>query len=229
MKIGFIILCRFNSSRLPGKILKEIQGKPILKYIVESISNIVDEENIVVATSEEDTDLPIVNYCKQNNIQFYRGDLSNVSKRFRDCAVQYRFDYATRINGDNIFIDQSTISEMLEIAQLNQYDFISNVKGRTFPKGMSVEIVRVSHYQKQYSNFKSADDFEHVTIHLYQNDQDKNYYYFYNKRCKQAAGLQFAVDSQEDFDLAEKIILDLGKDNNFGLEEVYQSYIKLTQ
>ena len=229
MEIGFIILCRYNSSRLPGKILKEIQGKGILQYIVDSLSNVSDVKNIVVATSEEVSDNPIVDYCKQNNIQVFRGDLNNVSKRFKDCAQNYNFDFATRINGDNIFVDQTTIKKMLEIAESNKYDFVSNVKNRTFPKGMSVEMVRTSHYSEMYKHFSTGDDFEHVTINLYQNDKDKKYYYFYNEKCKEAAGLQFAIDTQEDFDLAEKIIVKLNKKNNFSIEEVYKTYKELNE
>lgn len=227
MKIGFIILCRYNSSRLPGKILKKIQGKAILQYIVDSLLELTDNENIVVATSGEDIDNPIAEYCKVQNIQVFRGDLNNVSKRFLDCAGKYEFDYATRINGDNIFVDQNTISEMLSIAKTGEYDFVSNVKNRTFPKGMSVEMVKTSHYNEMYSNFSTPDDFEHVTINLYNNDKNKNYYYFYNQRCKEAAGLQFAVDTQDDFELAKQIIVELKKDNNFTIEEVYQAYQKI--
>ncbi len=224
MKIGFIILCRYNSSRLPGKILRTIHQKPILQYIVDSLSELVDKDAIVVATSEEATDNPIAEYCKANNINLFRGDLNNVSKRFLDCAKTYGWDYATRINGDNLFVDTRTIQDMLKIAQTNKYDFVSNVKNRTFPKGMSVEMVKTDYYQEQYQRFTEPDHFEHVTIFLYQNDNNQNYYYFYNTRCPEAAGLQFAIDTQEDFDLAEQIIRQLGRTFNFNLEDVLEVY-----
>ena len=70
MKIGFIILCRYNSTRLPGKILKEINGKPIIQYIVDSLLNITSTGNIVVATSGQKSDNPISDYCNKNNIPF---------------------------------------------------------------------------------------------------------------------------------------------------------------
>jgi spore coat polysaccharide biosynthesis protein SpsF len=224
MRIGFIILCRYNSSRLYGKILKEIQGKTILQYIVDSLSCIVDKSNIVVATSKEETDNPIANYCVNNDIQLFRGELNNVSKRFKDCANNYKFDFATRINGDNIFVDQETIKEMLAITKTNNFDFVSNVKNRTFPKGMSVEIVRVNHYNEKYKDFNSEDDFEHVTIYLYRHDENEKYYYHYNEKCKDAAGVQFAIDTPEDFKRAERIINKLNKINNFTLREVYNAY-----
>ncbi len=229
MKIGFIILCRYNSTRLPGKILKEINGKPIIQYIVDSLLNITSTGNIVVATSDQKSDNPISDYCNKNNIQVYRGDLLNVSKRFKDCANEYEFDFVTRINGDNIFIDQSTIIEMVHIVETNKYDFVSNVKNRTFPKGMSIEMVRVSYYNSTYQNFYNNAHFEHVTIYLYQHDVDQRYYYFYNKKCKEAAGMQFAIDTKQDFINAAAIISYLNKSNNFELEEVFNTYKKLNE
>jgi len=229
MKIGFVILCRYNSSRLPGKILKEIQGKTILQYIIDSLSVITNQKNIVVATSVEQTDDLIVEYCNKNNIQVFRGDLNNVSKRFMECANSFGFDYVTRINGDNIFVDQSTIQEMLVVAKTGKYDFISNVKNRTFPKGMSVEIVHTKYYNEVYQSFESEDDFEHVTINLYQNDEGKNYFYFYNEKCKEAAGLQFAIDTQEDFVNAQRIIKKLNKNNHFTIEEIYRTFEEINE
>ncbi len=227
MKIGFIILCRYNSSRLPGKILKKIEGKEILQYIVDSLSNITNNSNIIVATSTQESDNPIFEYCIEKNIQVFKGDLNNVSKRFMDCANNYNLDYATRINGDNIFVDQETITEMLKITELNNYNLISNVKNRTFPKGMSVEIVNTEHYNKKYKTFSSPNDFEHVTINLYNNDENENYYYFYNTKCPESAGIQLAIDTQEDFDTASQIIKKLNKTNNFTLTEVFKTYKEL--
>ncbi len=225
MRIGFIILCRFNSSRLPGKILKTIEGKTILQHIVTNLSTIIPLENIVVATSKESTDNPINDYCNHHNIQIYRGSLNNVSLRFLEASKQYHFDYATRINGDNLFIDVQTIQTMLTIAKTNQYDFISNVKNRTFPKGMSIEIVNTKYYEDQYQNFNDADDFEHVTIYLYKNDTDKKHYYFYNTAVPAAAGVQMAIDTQTDFNRAQKMLSLLKtKYNQLGLKEIFETY-----
>ena len=87
MKIGFVIICRYNSSRLPGKILMEINGKSILQYIIERLSLVVPENNIVVATSEEKTDNPIAEYCIKNKINVFRGSLDNVALRFLNCGI----------------------------------------------------------------------------------------------------------------------------------------------
>ncbi len=211
MKIGFIILSRYKSERLPGKALIDIDGHPLLMHIFLSVLKITDRKNIVVATSTHLFDQPIIDFCQKNNIQCYKGDMENVAHRFLMCAKEYSLDYAVRLNGDNVFIDDTYMAKMLEVARLNKYDFISNVKGRTFPKGMSIEIVRVGYYEKKYKGFTSRNHFEHVTTYLYQNDEGENYYYEFNKEVIEAAGLQLAVDTFEDLVVARKIMRELNK------------------
>ncbi len=228
MKIGFIIICRYNSRRLPGKILREINDKPILQYIYERIKEVVPSDNIVIATSDEPTDEPIAEFCKLNNYQLYRGSLNNVAERFLHCAQHYSFDYATRINGDNLFVDIPTLREMVEIAQTNKFDFISNVKNRTFPKGMSIEMVKTSYYKKQYQVFSDPEHFEHVTLYFYNHDKNQNFYYHYNTKVPQAAGIQMAIDTKEDFIFMEKIIHHFESNHiSYDLAAIWKIYNRL--
>lgn len=225
MNIGVQVICRNNSSRLPGKILKEIQGKPVLQYIIERIETVVDRNSIVISTSIEDTDNTIVEYCKMNKLNYYRGSLNNVAERFLQCALQYGFDYTVRINGDNIFVDPFLLNKMIDIAATGKYDFISNVKNRTFPKGMSVEIVRTDYYKKRFDSFNSPRDFEHVTINLYENEKKEKYYYVINDICHEASGLQLALDTHEDFVKIEAVINQIeGSHINYGLKEIFNIY-----
>ncbi len=224
-KTGIIILCRFNSTRLPGKILKEIDGQPVLQHIVNKITKVVPKENIIIATSEEKTDIPIVDYCKQKGLNYYRGSLNNVSLRFLEAAQKYNLDFAVRINGDNFFVNYPLLDEMINIATNNNYDFVSNVKGRTFPKGMSIEIVKTQFYKQMYSQFSSEGDFEHVTIYLYNNDEkipDKKY--IYNNSVPEAAGIQLSIDTKEDFDRTIYIYNNLKDKDSFDLNEIYKLY-----
>lgn len=223
MKIGFIIICRYNSSRLPGKILMEIKGKTILQYIIDRLSIVVPQNNIVIATSNQQSDNPIAEYCEKNNLNVFRGSLDNVALRFLNCGQKNNFDFITRINGDNLFVDVEVLQRMIKFAQTNKHDFVSNVKDRTFPKGMSVEIVRTNHYKEMYLNFSDAGHFEHVTSYLYQNDIDKNYYYFYNDVCPKSAGIQLAIDSKEDLNFAKKIVGKFVKNHTeYGLKEIFK-------
>lgn len=220
MKIGYIIICRFNSSRLPGKILRHINGKPILQYIYEKLLKVTTGNNIVVATSTEKSDDPIVAFCTRNNINCYRGNLNNVAGRFLSCAKEFDFDYATRINGDNLFADIGIIKEMQKIAASEAYNFISNVKNRTFPKGISVEMVKTEYYSTVYKKFCKPEHFEHVTLWLYEN-QENNYFHYYNKQFPEARGVQLALDTENDFALASRIFNSFDKDHTvYGFQDI---------
>jgi spore coat polysaccharide biosynthesis protein SpsF len=105
MRIGIIVLCRYSSSRLPGKILLPLYGKPILEYILEKITSVVPKDSVVVCTSDLKTDDSISTYCTDKGYNCFRGSLDNVAQRFLNCADHYQFDYIVRINGDNLFLD----------------------------------------------------------------------------------------------------------------------------
>lgn len=204
VKVGVILLCRFSSSRLPGKIFREIAGKPIISHIVERILSVVGREDFIVATSIDPSDDAIADYCTQNGIQVYRGSLSDVALRFLEAGKSMGWDYAVRINGDNLFVATDVMSEMIQLAKTGEYDFLTNTHNKTFPQGMSVEIVRLGFLAEQYGNYSTKEDFEHVTYYLHQNEPGKHLY-FDNLKYPEARGLKFAIDEQKDFDLCSRI------------------------
>jgi spore coat polysaccharide biosynthesis protein SpsF len=206
LKTGLILFCRYNSSRLPGKILREINGKPILAYIYERLCHAAPEHGLVVATSHEASDDPIAAYCQEHNMTCFRGDLNNVAHRFLACALHFDFDYAVRITGDSLFASPQIIRAMLPYTESGEYDLISNKKGRTFPVGMSVEIVRTPFYQQVYQDFEKGDHFEHVTLYLYEHEEVGRRFYFYNKWCPEAGGVQMAIDSEDDLARAGRLL-----------------------
>ena len=213
MRIGFIILCRYGSSRLPGKILRMIQNKPLLQYIYERVRCAAPPEDIVVATGNDPSNLPITEYCNKMNIPCFVGEEENVAQRFLDCAEENRFDFAVRINGDNLFVSPRIIREMIPVARTGQYDFVSNVKGRTFPTGMSVEFLRTSFYHDLVKKFTTPEYREHVTLYLYEHENEGRQFFFYNTICPEAKGRNFAIDTIDDFKTAEKLLLKITNDH----------------
>lgn len=217
---GIIVLCRFNSSRLPGKILKKINGKPLLLYIIERLKSVSEQYSIVVCTSEEVTDNPIVEFCAENDINIYRGSLDNVALRFMNCAFENDFENAVRINGDNLFLDDDLVLKLIHTHEKEGYLFSSNVKERTFPKGMSVEIVNVKYYQEEFVNFEK-NDLEHVMTYFYRQESDKHKYHYNEKQVP--SGLNFAIDTQEDFLKASKIINKMTRPHiEYGIDQIIQ-------
>jgi len=208
MRIGCIILARFNSSRLPGKALREIGGRALLHRIHDTLSDFFPDCQLIVATSEEDSDLPIATYCDQHQMQCYRGSLARVAQRFYDCALEYDLDYAFRINGDNLFVEIESLQAMMDaVRQDRSLDFLSNVKDRTFPFGMSVELLKTEFYGQVLQKFQEDTRYqEHVTLYLYEHEQEGKRRYFYNEKYPEARGAHLAVDTPQDFEIARRML-----------------------
>ncbi len=209
MNVGAIIICRYNSSRLPGKIFKKINKKTILENIIKRLEQTSQINTIVVATSEEKTDDIIADYCNDNKINLHRGSLNNVALRFKECASVYNLDYALRVNGDNVFIDIDTMNKMIEIAVGQKLDFVSNVPGRSFPYGMSIEIVKTSYYNEVYDCFDEEGHYEHVTKYIYDIGKPDSSYYHKNIDYPELKSMQLAIDTSEDYERAKLIVKQL--------------------
>lgn len=210
--VGVVILVRYSSMRLPGKALMLINKKPVLQYIVERVTRVLKKEEVVIATSNEHTDDAIEHFAGEINISCYRGSLENVAERFYNAASGKGWEYAVRINGDNLFADVELLKEMIEFTSEHNYDFVSNVKDRTYPKGMSIEIVKLDYYKKLLLHIRQSSLYrEHVTNYMYEHEAGQNFYYYKNTALPEAAGMQLALDTKEDFERSESIIKHFAK------------------
>lgn len=209
MKVGYIILCRYNSSRLPGKILKQVGEKPLLSILIERLAPL-GISNIIIATSDEPTDDVIASYCTELGIKLFRGSLNDVAGRFLNAARYFELDYAVRINGDNLFADANLIKSVSDLAVEGEYDFVSNVPGRTYPTGMSIEAVRINFFEEAYHAFTDLKYNEHVTLFLYEHPEFCTNCKFVKNDVLPAQGIQMAIDTQEDLDMATAIVKQLG-------------------
>jgi spore coat polysaccharide biosynthesis protein SpsF len=230
MKIGTIILCRYSSSRLPGKILYDIEGNKVLNYLHEKFARVIEDPDcLLVGTSVEASDDIIEDYCKEHGYNCYRGDLYNLSYRFLNAAKAHNFDYVVRINADALFIDIGTYLEMIEIAKTGEYDFISNVKGRPFPYGMSVEIVKTSFYEEIQPAIQAVPNYlEHVTLYLYDHGEVGKQYHHQNTRCPELKGLHIALDEPKDYELFKRVMAEMKEDYyNCDLNKFHQIIEKI--
>ncbi|RAL20195.1 hypothetical protein DL240_18430 [Lujinxingia litoralis] len=203
---GAVILSRFSSRRLPGKALMPLGGRPLLAFVIERVRTVLPTERIVVATSVEASDDPIAAFCQAHQVTCYRGDLHDVAARFVGAARTAGFDFACRINGDNAFVDAPTLRDMLQLADSNDYDFVTNVHGRTFPVGMSIEIVRTEFMLRLLRHLDAPEHREHVTLALYQRPHLGRRRYVYNTGLPRAAGLHLAIDEFADLARARALV-----------------------
>ena len=216
MTIGAIILARLTSNRLPGKGLRRVAGKEIIKHIFDSLQMCHHVDKIIVGTSLNAEDDDLERFCEKHSIICYRGSLNNVAERFLNAAIDNKLTRAIRINGDNLFVNPELVDTIC-LKAMEGFEFVSNVPGHTYPRGMSVELIETSLYADMYREFKDLADFEHVTSYLYQNDSQLNKKYFINKEIPDAASVQLAIDTQYDFNLATDIF-DLGFEPAYSLD-----------
>lgn len=221
MRTGIIILCRYDSKRLPGKILESIHGKALLDHIIDRLLGVSSSHQIIVATSDDKSDDRIRYHCDGRKIPCFRGSKTDVAERFLACAETFELDFSVRINGDNLFADPDIIHHMIGLLKKDDYDFISNVPGRTFPFGMSVEILKTSFYASIFDKMNTENYREHVTLYLYDHEELGKRKYFYNSICPGLKGMNLAIDNAEDIVLAEKIMTRLSPEYGIiGLKEL---------
>jgi spore coat polysaccharide biosynthesis protein SpsF len=166
-----IIQARMSSTRLPGKVLLPLAGKPMIHHIVDRAKLCTNVGKIVVATSVENSDNPLVEYCRENNIDYYRGSLNNVLSRFVEILNINNFEYCVRITGDCPLIHPSFIDA--QILALNKYngDLLWTEKQSTVLEGQGVISSRALNRVSENAN--DPDDLEHVGSNYFLNNKDE--------------------------------------------------------
>lgn len=227
MKSILVIQARLGSSRLPGKVLKKINDKELLLYMVNRLKLCKNISDIVVCTTINEEDNKINNFCLKNNIKCFRGSENNVLERFYQVALLGNADIILRCTGDCPLIDPYVVDDMLEqFIKKNvnyytmQYENNSDEIGVScFPDGFATEIFKFKILEEAYNNVYNDIDMEHVTpyiIRKYENKKDlyKIYDFELNEFKKKYLNLNFknlhlSVDTIEDFNIIKNII------NNF--------------
>ena len=223
------IQARYNSKRLYGKVLKKIYDKTLLGWIIDRLNKSNLGIAIAVLTSDRNSDEPIARYCCENKIKFFRGDLNNVAWRFVEAARFFKQDEFVRISGDSPLFDPEILKKALSISNSSFYDVVSNVKKRTFPKGQSVEIIKLKSLERLLDNGLNEDEKEHVTKGFYSREGEYKIINFESNK-PMYSDLQLSVDNLDDFKLVNKIIskaINKEKQLCLGWEDLSEMYFKL--
>ena len=169
MKTGVIVFSRFGSSRLPGKALKVISGKTLIDRVVDRVLKVNGQPMVVVAATENCADDGLVEHLERRGINVFRGPSEDVAARAGLCADCYNLDQFVRISGDSPFIEPRLIDIGLERLYSEEVDLVTNVFPRTFPAGVSVEIIRTKAFKRVLEHAKDPYDREHITSYFYKN------------------------------------------------------------
>jgi spore coat polysaccharide biosynthesis protein SpsF (cytidylyltransferase family) len=185
-----------GSSRLPGKVLRPANGKPMLQYLLESLS-MAGLGRLVVVTSGLPTDDGIAALCEARGVACVRGDEEDVASRFEAAIRRFGFHTFVRTCGDSPLMDPDLIRRGLEEYAAGDWDLVTNTRPRSFPKGQSVEVVRSRAFLEARPRFSEPGDREHVTRYFYRNPGE---FRISNFSCDRDWGaVQLSVDTAEDF------------------------------
>ena len=214
MKVPAIIFSRMGSSRLPGKALRHIAGEPLIKRVINRVSKVKNLSTIVVATSNSKTDDELTQYIQSLNIEVFRGAAHDVLNRAVSCASYLGVDKFVRINGDSPFIDPELLEKGIDMWGDPNLDLISNVFPRTYPVGMSVEIIKTDSLKKILGLTADSCDREHITRFFYKNPEKFRILNFESGR-PDLRKVRLAVDTKEDLERINWLFKELGCLINF--------------
>lgn len=225
MKVVCLVQARVGSTRLPGKILKEICGKTILHHEIDRLKKCKEIDEIVIATTDKEDDDKIVNEAKKLSVKYFRGSENDVLSRFYYAAKENNADIVVRVTSDCPCIDFEILDKMLiyfkDKYKEKQIDYLSNTINRTYPRGYDIEIFTFSALEKSYINAKKEYEREHVTPYIY--DKTNNFLKLSFENKDDYSEYRVTLDTIEDFIVIKNIFENLYyKNPYFKLNDVVQ-------
>jgi len=205
-----------GSSRFPGKIMKELNGKPILQHIVDFLKHSKMIEKIVIATTDLQEDDVVDSFAKKLNIECFRGSSKNVLERFYKCAKKFNADLIIRLTADNPLVNPKIIDDLINLCKNHNCDYVSNCLHPTYPHGYSTcEIFTFSTLTKLYETQKDPKSLEHVTYFVRENPDSFNIKELKAPKNLSRPDWKLSVDTIEDYSKMQKIFLNLYHENTF--------------
>jgi spore coat polysaccharide biosynthesis protein SpsF len=226
-RIGAIIQARMSSRRLPGKSLRPLCGKPMLQYVLESMAHADGLAETVVATSTDPSDDPIAEFCERQGSDCFRGPLENVAERFFRASQSRGFDAFVRISGDSPLLNPRLVAHAIGLFVKSTADVVTNVFPRTYPPGLSVEVVRGATFEQIVPQLDDLYDREHVTSYFYRNAEQFRIVNFSLDPPRRDVHL--AVDTPEHFDFASRIVATMQRPHwQYSFDELLAIWDELT-
>lgn len=206
-KVGIITQARMTSTRLPGKILMQVNGKSLLQYHVERLQQA--KADILIATTSNATDQPVQVFADSHQLICTRGSEANVLSRFYEAATAHQLAVIVRVTSDCPLIDPGLIQSGIELyLQKNDPNlYLSNCIERSYARGFDFEIFSYALLKEAYENATEEPDKEHVTPYIWKNRSGK-VNFFHVKQAQDHSGLRITVDTPADFELIKTLISD---------------------
>ncbi len=193
-----------GSTRLPGKILKDILGEPMLLRLIRRVESAELLDDIIIATTTSTEDNVVEDLCNTNKIKIFRGDELDVLKRYYFAAKQFDSEVIVRLTGDNPLVDPNIIDVAVKNFLHGQESKSTNyLSTKNYPYGINVEVFSSSAIEKAYNQSSVTHEREHVTPYLYNHPELFHIEYFISNI--DLSFHRWTVDTEEDYTLIKEI------------------------
>jgi spore coat polysaccharide biosynthesis protein SpsF len=186
-----------------------------LEYQIERLRRVKRSDDIVIATTVNETDLPIIDLCQRLSVQYFRGSEEDVLTRYYGAAKSHYAEVVVRVTSDCPLIDPGVIDRVIEcyLEHFPKYDYVSNCLERTYPRGMDTEVFSYSALERAFQEAAKCTEREHVTPFIY---NKINGFCLKNIACKpNFNNYRWTVDTSEDFQLIKQMIEEIYPINKY--------------
>ncbi len=222
MRTIAIIQARMSSSRLPGKVLLDLGGQPMLARVVERIRQAKTVDDVVVATTTDPADDAIEELCHERGYAVYRGSMFDVLDRFYQAALQMKAEVIVRVTADCPVIDPEVVDHVVNVFHASSADFAANRLPppwkRTWPIGLDTEVCSFTGLERAWKEARLAYEREHVMPYFY--DVEGRFKVVVTEHDPDYGAQRWTVDTPEDLALLNEIFRRFQGRDSFSWQEV---------
>jgi spore coat polysaccharide biosynthesis protein SpsF len=172
VKVVAIVQARMGSTRLPGKVLMDLEGKTVLARVIERLQRAERIDELLIATTDNPADDAIVAECRKVPVAVSRGDQDDVLDRYFRAAQLAKADVVVRITSDCPLIDPQVTDKTISAFLESKPDYASNVIDRTYPRGLDTEVISMKALERAWRQAGKRYEREHVTPYVYEHPEE---------------------------------------------------------
>ncbi len=203
MRVNAIIQARYGATRFPGKVFADIDGKPLLWHVVNRLKYVKNIDGIIIATTVNEKDDQIEEWCRKENVNCFRGSEGDVLNRYYSAVKAFPSEVVVRVTADDPFKEPSVIDKVINKLLVEDLDLVTNNFPPSFPEGLDCEAFTFDVLKLMEDTTHDAFEREHVTQYVYHNP--KKFKIGNVVSDKPLSSYRWTIDTKEDYDMVMAI------------------------
>ena len=221
MNVLAIVQARMGSTRLPNKVMREIDGIPLIELLLTRLSQSKAIDQIVLATSTDSSNFPLLNHVESLGYPSFQGSEDNVLERFYLAAQKFDGGIIIRITGDCPLVDPQLVDEAVDKFKTSSVDYLCNINPPTFPDGLDIEVFTFEALQRAHNEAHTSSDREHVTPYI----RESGLFTTINiASAADLSHLRWTVDEEQDLEVVRFVTEHFAPNRLFSWKDVLRLY-----